>query len=219
MVHASATSVPPVSSALAILLDRNGDGEADGAECSVPRPRGGGYGPARRVFDWNTAADRVGSTTGPTFNSFVHVPWYGDERNFALAARGEQFDFGLDFRDPLLGVADARTAVIRLLVENGANDALGEGDQRGVARNTRVRVAIATGPANGIDVMGYVSADNAEPQEVWDSVALHDEQTAFSLLPRPGSARLFSARHRHGLALPDALFDTGTLIGGRPDGR
>jgi hypothetical protein len=201
------------SKALVLLLDKDSDGRPDGATCRTPAPRGGGWGPDRQIYDWNREEDRVGGQNGPVFNSFINIPWYGDQRNFVVAARGNAYDVKASFHDPLTGIADAQSIGIRILVDNGANDALNSADERGVARGTRVRVKIAEhiSPVNGLDVAGFVDADNS--LEVYKLVALSDEQTKFSVRYRAGSAKLYNRLYQSGTSVSDDIVAGGALIG------
>src|SRR3989344_3022403 len=60
-----------------------------------------GWSPNRPVFDYNNTADRVGSLTGPVFNSFINTPFYGDERAFFDASRTDQASQPNAFKDVL----------------------------------------------------------------------------------------------------------------------
>lgn len=216
IAHAVAQGVGDVSAVLALLVDRDGDGVADGARCEATAPEGGDWGPGRALFDWNVAADRVGAIDGPVFNSFIHTTSYGDERNFVTASRGN-YDTPpevLAYHDPLTGIADVGSVLVRIYIDNGANDGLNFGDEKGFARNTRVRLFFDPGVANGMGIAGYVSADNLIPPRVYDSVNIFDNQTSFSLALRPGSARLYSgAFGADGTPLSDDITTTGVLIG------
>lgn len=202
--------------ALTLLADRNGDGQPDGEDCTTGVPRGGGYGPERRTFDWNNPADRKGAAV-PELNSFINTPSYGDERNFVTASRGTTFDPDASFRDPLQGVIDTKSIVVRIFVENAAYDSLGEGAGTGIARGATVRVAWDPGVASGFSILAYLKADNAP--EIYDGVNVEDAQRSFSLRYRVGSARLYNQRHQDGFALSDDIVGRGTAIGvDGPDG-
>lgn len=202
--------------ALTLLADRNGDGKPDGEDCTAGAPRGGSYGPERRTFDWNNPADRSGADQ-PEFNSFVNTPTYGDERNFVRASRGDAFDPGAIFRDPLQGIIDTKSIVVRVFVENAAKDSLNTGPGVGIARGATVRVAWDPAAASGSSILAYLKADNAP--EVYDGVNIEDSQRSFSLRYRLGSARLFNPRHQEGFPLSDDIVGRGTPIGvDIPDG-
>ena len=188
-----------------------------------------GFGPERPTYDYNKFAEgvsctdpsqafgRCGSMDGPVFNSFVNTPTYGDERNFNRIAEvvpGQspvEADFG-----------ETKTATpgkeywVRTFVHNNANQNTNGADFNhiGVAHNTRIRVAIADGVANGIDVMSYISASNAKQQTVWDSSTLANNNQAFSVSYVPGSAVVYNHAHQGGMAISDDIMSAnGTPFG------
>lgn len=193
-----------------------------------------GFGPGRPTYDYNKfdpnlsctdpaqAFGRCGSMDGPVFNSFVNTPTYGDERNFGRIAEvvpGQspvQADFG-----------ETKTAVpgkeywVRTFVHNNANQNTNgpEFNYIGVAHNTRVRVAIADGVANGVDIMSYISADRvmadaSKPQVLWDSSTLANSNQAFSVSYVPGSAMVYNHAHQNGMAISDDIVSpNGTPFG------
>ncbi len=184
-----------------------------------------GFGPERPTYDWNNAAERGGSFVGPVFNSFVNTPTYGDERNFGRVAEvvNGQSPVQADFREEV-NAQGGKEYWVRTFVHNDANqntncfeeqkDADGRCTQvdpsaPGVAKNTRVRIAIAGGVANGVDVVSYISADNAvnkngQPlRTVYDSSTLVNDDQRFSVAYVPGSAILYNSAHQNGLTLPN----------------
>lgn len=156
---------------------------------AIPATVWAAWGPSRPVFDYNDPAQRVGSLTGPVFNSFINTPSYGDERNFTTASPAGT----AQWRDGNVATPGQEMEV-RVYIHNNANPSLNDAEHNyvGIARNTRVRVDVPTGMANGFDVTGYVSADNSAPQQVYDSTPLTNNQRAFSLSYVPGSARIYN---------------------------
>ncbi len=172
-----------------------------------------GFGPNRPVFDWNNPADRKGSDTGPVFNSFINTPTYGDERNFVRIAEvvDGQGPVQADFSETEAAEA-GKEYWVRTFVHNNANQATN--DTIGVATNTRVKVEIAQGEANGVDVMSKISADNATPQTVWDTATLANDNSKFSVSYVPGSASIYNRFDQNGRALSDAIVSaSGTQVG------
>src|SRR5437868_9319804 len=93
------------------------------------------WGPDRPTFDYNklpvngsTCSDldkgqdnRCGSLDGPVFNSFIHTPSYGDERNFTTASIGDT----ADWHDSLdSGVTPGQEVAVRVCIHNNANQDL-----------------------------------------------------------------------------------------------
>lgn len=180
-----------------------------------------GFGPERPTYDYTKVCnpndgdkyDRCGSLEGPVFNSFVNTPTYGDERNFTRVAEvvAGQSPVEADFGETKNAQA-GKEYWVRTFVHNNANQTTN--DTNGVAKDTKVRVAIAQGVSNGVDVMSYVSASNATPATVWDSATLANQSRAFSVQYVPGSAKIYNPAHQNGLALPDAIVSAnGTPVG------
>ncbi len=198
-----------------------------GLAIAVPIAVNAGYGPDRPVFDWNNPADRIGSAVGPVLNSFVNTPTYGDERAFVDAKNATNTNPG-GFADTV-DVVPGQEYTIRAYVHNNGNQDLNDAahDFKSVATNTRVHFKVLPGVANGNEVTGYISADNAVDRNgnplrtVFDTVKLKNDNQAFSLEYEPGSARLESNVHPFpGVALPDAITsDQGVLIGDNQDGK
>jgi uncharacterized repeat protein (TIGR01451 family) len=161
-----------------------------------------GFGPNRPVFDWNNPDQRQGSLTGPVFNSFINTPVYGDERAF-LDAKDASITQAGGFQDQV-PVTPGNEYLVRMYVHNNANQST-NADGTGIARNTRVRIHMHEGLANGHGITGYISADNATPAQVWDTVDFRNESTAFAVEYVPGSARIQNSVYPQGISLPDAI--------------
>ncbi len=188
-----------------------------------------GYGPNRQTFDWNKfdptksctdpsqANGRCGSMDGPVFNSFTNNPAYGDERNFARVAPvvAGQSPTEANFTETA-NATPGQEYWVRTYVHNDANQNLNGANFDGpsVAHDTRVRVAIAEGVSNGVDVMTYVTAQNAKPDKIWDTASLANNNQVFSVNYVPGSAALYNGVHQTGLPLNDSIVSAaGTQIG------
>lgn len=177
-----------------------------------------GYGPDRpRIYDWKNPADRKGATS-PTFNSFINTDVYGDERNFTRIAPVVKGQAAVDAdysKENVTANADGEYWV-RIYVHNNANQDLNDAEDNyvGVADNTRVRVAIAEGQANGVDVMGYISAEDANPGTVWDSGTLVNDTQRFAVSYVNGSAMIVNQAHLDGAPLSDEVMSaSGVKIG------
>ena len=169
------------------------------------------YGPVRPTYDYNKfdtsdptcRADsndfgRCGSMDGPVFNSFINVPFYGDERNFALmseATAGDTNPIDNDYRDEFATEA-GKEYWMRIYVHNNANsqtndeDLNNDGQPDGVARNTRVKLSFVDGRANAHDVKATVTADNAAT--VWDEAVLRNNSEQFRVEYVAGSAKVLN---------------------------
>lgn len=169
--------------------------------------------PQRPVFDYNNPADRVGSMDGPVFNSFINTPSYGDERAFVDARKSDQTAAG-SYKDQIVNVTQGSDEiVVRMYVHNNANQSTNDSGV-GVARNTRVRVFVPSATDTSLRARGYISADNATPQLVEDTVDFTDS-VPFGVEYKPGSAILYNnGPFSDGVALNDSIVtDAGAPIG------
>lgn len=183
----------------------------------VPATAYAAWGPDRTIYDYNSTdpAVRNGSFTGPTFNSYINTPSYGDERNFVTVSEAGK----AVWRDSV--VADPGEEVeFRVYIHNAAHESTNGAnfDGIGVARNTKVRVYVPNETSNGFDVAGYVSADNATPRRVYDTATVTSSTGQnVSLSYVPGSAKLYNnGAFKNGTAVPDSLVAAsgdGALVG------
>ncbi len=167
-----------------------------------------GWGPERPILDWTNPADRAGFDH-VAFNSFVRTDVYGDERTFFDGKDAANTNPG--------GFTDAVNAVgkdeltLRVYVHNNANQYYNDSGV-GIARNTRVKIALPTGNSKQQRATAYISADNARPGTVTDTVDIQgDGSKPFELEYVPGSARILT--NAMNTQLPDSVVTTGTQIG------
>ncbi|HEY5138524.1 MAG TPA: hypothetical protein VIJ25_04310, partial [Methylococcales bacterium] len=145
-----------------------------------------------------------------TFNSFTGVPGIGDERNFF---NGHYSDAGSVYADPMPQVKQDDVLTLEVYVHNNADSSLNDvADHRGIATNTKVRVAIPSTIAKAQQATAYISADNALPQTVYDTMDFSAANGGlFQLEYVPGSA------HLHGnfldTKLSDSIVTTGAPVG------
>lgn len=180
------------------------------------------YYPPRPVYDYNKydpsgsdcrdlndpASDhgRCGPTDGPVFNSFINTPSYGDERAFVDGRRSDQTAAG-SYENVLQDVLDgSKLVVMRVYVNNDANEHFGH---KTAAQGTRVRVALPAGAGSALRARAYVSADNASPHLVEDTVDLTDG-SEFIVEYVPGSAKIYSGDDQ--ATLSDDIVTRGALI-------
>lgn len=177
------------------------------------------WGPTRGLYDYNDPAQRVGSMNGPVLNSFINTPSYGDERNFTRVSPAGTSQWA----ETANNVQAGQEVEFRVYVHNNANQSTNGSnlDGPGVALDTRVRFAIPTGQANGIDVGGYISASNGKNKDggamtqVYDTATVRNDAKAFSLDYVEGSARLYNnGAFSAGMQLPDSIVTaSGAQIG------
>lgn len=129
-----------------------------------------GLGPV--VGAWGPSDRPTYTTASPaphvTFNSITNNPAYGDERNFFrikdAATSGTYTDD--------LKVEPGKTYRGYIYVHNNASKVLNDAahDFKGVAVNTQLRVSLPNSvtPGNKARINAYITADNAQPKQVWD---------------------------------------------------
>lgn len=170
------------------------------------------FGPSRTTRNYNSV------TTGfdhVTFNSFTNVPGgVGDERDFM---RGVQVGRDSVWSDPVNNVEQNAEVEAKIYIHNGADGSLNDASGNpGIARNVRVRVTVPTGSKQGHEATAYISADNATPGTVYDTLTMNGKDNGFFELSYvAGSAKL----HKDGASIPltsaqeQALLGSGVNIG------
>jgi uncharacterized repeat protein (TIGR01451 family) len=202
------------------------------AVLAVPAAVFAGYGPNgpdRVIFDFANPAQREGAFDAPRFNSYINTNVYGDERAF-VDAKECVTNGPACYQDGVAGgyadqqpVTPGKEYIVRAYIHNIANPSIndnpatpGANDGIGVAKNTKVRFELpdTDGVANGFTAQARITADNAIPQQVYDTVDLRNNNEKFGVEYIPGSAYIFNASHTNGLNLSDDIMSAnGTLIG------
>lgn len=145
-----------------------------------------------------------------TFNSFTNVPNIGDERNF-VTGKIAGADGG--FYDPMTKLRGSDEVLIRVYVHNNA-DPKHNANGSGVAKNTKVRVQLPTAGlvSKNQTAKAFVSADNAQPKEIYDTLDMRAENgQAFGVTYVPGSASVTSNTGTQ--AVSDAIIGGGVNFG------
>lgn len=156
------------------------------------------WGPSRPTFTWAHPATYV------TFDSITDNPTVGDERPFfsgkVTSAPGNVVDN--------IHVNDNDEVTLRVFYHNDAATNLNL-----VATNTRVKVYLPTVAATSTFATSTISADNANPKVVSDTVDFNGDRP-FTLQYEPGSAQITSNGSVNGDTLSDSIVtNTGALIG------
>ncbi len=128
------------------------------------------WGPERKTFTWEEPADFV------TFNSITDNPGLGDERNFVRIRKADTND---KYSDDV-NLEPGQEYEVYIYFHNNIKDKYNQDEfqKKGIAEDVRVRVEA---PGRMIDggtdiIKGIVSAQNAEPQEVWDVAYMHSNE-------------------------------------------
>ncbi|HET7673399.1 MAG TPA: hypothetical protein VFK11_02730 [Candidatus Saccharimonadales bacterium] len=127
-----------------------------------------GYAPSNRpTFQCITPTNCPGAEY-VVFNSFTNAPNYGDERAF-LDAKSASITGPGGYQDKISGVKDGAKYIVRAYVHNNANpNAIGE--SAATAINTKLQVILPTGENSHHVAGANLSADNASPRNVSDTV-------------------------------------------------
>ncbi len=195
-----------------------------GFAVAVPLAVNAEFYPDRPTFDYNkgsansnctdpndpaTQNGRCGSLNGPVFNSFVNTPSYGDERAFLDARRSDQTAAG-SYKNVLPEVTEgSKEIVLRTYVHNNANQNT-NASGKGIAHNTKVRIALPTATEQVLRARSYISASNASMVE--DTVDFTANKK-FRVEYVPGSAIIYNNGPINGAKLSDSVVTTGAPIG------
>lgn len=148
-----------------------------------------------------------------TFNSFTNAPNYGDERAFFDGK--DAGDTSANGYKDSIDVHNGQKLTLRMYVHNNANpNAIGEA--AATAHNTRVQVLLPTSKRTSTSAAALVSADNANPGTVSDTVDLKganpftvafDQSQPVQVTYRPNGTGAYVTK-----TLPSAAFaDAATL--------
>lgn len=168
------------------------------------------WSPERPTYTIENPAPHV------TFNSITNNPDEGDERAF-FEVKDASNTQSNGFSHSMTGLKDGQELLMRVYVHNNAAENLntqpdGQGGFKGIARNTKVRIHLPTATAPALRANAYITADNAQPGEVADTIDL-EGLGAFSLEYVAGSAIQYTNAVPAGMKLNDSIVTTGALIG------
>lgn len=155
-----------------------------------------GWGPDRPTFTWAHPATYV------TFNSMTDNPKYGDERPFY-----DVRDANSNTNQDKINVHDNQELVFRVYYHNNAASNLNK-----VAKNTHVSMLLPKTPSTNTWSTAYISADNASPKVVGDTVELTGD-LPFTLEYEKGTAQLWNNVFRGKALSDDITTSSGALIG------
>ncbi len=151
-----------------------------------------GYSPAdRQTYTCITPTNCPGADH-VVFNSFTNAPNYGDERGF-LDARDGAINTEGGWLDSIK-VKDGQKVTFRVYIHNNANPAA-IGEENATAKNTKVEVYLPDAKKTVTKAAAEISASNANPGSVSDTVDISGDQpfsiafdrnTPLTLTYRPG---------------------------------
>jgi uncharacterized repeat protein (TIGR01451 family) len=161
------------------------------------------FGPDRPTKVWTAQENGFNYVT---YNSYTGVPnGIGDERDFL---RGVVTGRDANWQDPVANVANNDKVTAKVYIHNNADPLLNSAPGNpGIARNVNVKIDIPKGLLADHEVKTTISADNAIPKAVYDTLDISGvNDSLFQLKYVPGSAKLA------GQTLPDSIFTTGLKL-------
>lgn len=182
--------------------------EPDAFSEAIVRPAPG-FGPPRPAFRC-AQPSRCAGPTYVTFDSYINNPKTGDERPFL--AIHDPTSPNPDVVDQLNFVGVTRDLTLRAYIDNNTYQNL-PGVRSTDATDTRMRLALPSGPVYSTNPTVYLYASNARPKAVWDTVTLSSPRP-LRLTYIPGSStitreaadgRIVTDRLDDGLASPTGL--------------
>lgn len=127
-----------------------------------------GYTPANRPTYQCITPSNCPGADHVTFNSFTNAPNYGDERAF-FDGKDASITGPGGYQDKLSGLKDGQKLVLRVYIHNNANpNAIGV--DAATAHNTQLKVLLPKNEAATNVALATISASNANPGTVGDSV-------------------------------------------------
>jgi uncharacterized repeat protein (TIGR01451 family) len=179
---------------------------------ALPAGLSAGWGPPRQIWDFSDPDQQWGPSDHPTFNSFINGPFIDDERTF-FEAQGPAHAGTNDYFDPLENVKPGDELVLRTFIHNIADPRENGENLDGpvVAENTKVRIDLPETISANQQATSYISADNAVPGVVSDTVDLKGT-TPFGLEYVPGSAWADSHLATN-MDVSDSIVTDGALVG------
>lgn len=165
------------------------------------------WGPDRPTYTIEQPADHV------VFNSITNNPAHGDERNFVQIKEASASNSTYAEE---VALQPGKEYEVFVYFHNNASSTLNDAahQYKGIALNTKMRVQMPASVQAGEKARftGIVSADNANPQQVWDE-AYGSSSSAVALRYVQNSAVIHSFGAVNGKTLPDSLVSTGTPLG------
>ncbi len=167
------------------------------------------FGPNRPTKVWSP---NVQGFDHVTFNSFTNVGnGIGDERDFF---RGLQVGRDSKWSDPVSNVTQDAEVEAKIYIHNNADATLNsKPGNPGVAKNVNVRVALPTGIKQAQEATAFISADNAQPGTVYDTLDFTGANKGFFALAYENGTAVLHNQNGTTSKLSDNLVTTGVNIG------
>lgn len=175
----------------------------------ISAPAFAAYGPSRPTKAWNP---NVSGFDHVTFNSFTGVGnGIGDERDFF---RGLQVGRDSAWTDPVKNVEHSAEVEAKIYIHNNADSTLNtKPGAPGVAKNVKVRVALPTGTKQAQQATAYISADNANPGTVYDTLDFTGANSGYFALDYEAGSAVLHNQDGSTSKVSDNLVTSGVNIG------
>ena len=153
--------------------------------------------------------------TYPIFNSLTNNPTIGDERDFV---RVGEIDAEVTDLKNEVEVVPGRQYLVYIYFHNNASSTYNDSahDHSGVAIRTRMANSFSTvlTPENKGTITSVITADNANPADVWDEAYMTTTTKKVLMHYVPGSAKIYNDWKTNGNTMSTDLFtQEGTLLG------
>ena len=167
------------------------------------------WGPERSTFTMQTPA------TYPTFNSITDNPTIGDERDFVRI--GEVDADVTDLKNEV-EIVPGRQYLVYIYFHNNASSTFNDSahNHSGVAVRTRMASSFSTvlTPNDKGKVTATITADNTNPESVWDEAYFTTKTDKVLMHYVSGSSRIYNDWKANNSVLSTNLFtEKGTLLG------
>ncbi len=167
------------------------------------------WGPERSTFTMQNPA------TYPTFNSITDNPTIGDERDFVRI--GEVNADVTDLKNEV-EIVPGRQYLVYIYFHNNASSTFNDSahNHSGVAVRTRMASSFSTvlTPNDKGKVTATITADNANPESVWDEAYFTTKTDKVLMHYVSGSSRIYNDWKANNSVLSTSLFtEKGTLLG------
>jgi len=142
-----------------------------------------GYFPADRQTYTCVTPDNCPGADHVVFDSFTNNPVVGDERPFLAGSLNSQ-----NVQDRIK-VQDGDKIVVRAYIHNDADATkMGNNEANTVAKNVNFKLLVPTASEKDMNLVGFISADNANPKSINDTMSLYGDN-AFTVQYLEGSAQ------------------------------
>lgn len=143
------------------------------------------------------------------FNSFTNNPVVGDERAFFAGSLN-----GANVADRIK-VKNGDVITLRAYIHNNADATKMGSTAATVAKNVKFKVLVPTASQKDTNLIAFISADNANPGMVNDTMSLYAD-SAFTVKYVPGSAKFSHAAdgvNQKTVAVNDSVVGDGAILG------